>query len=257
MDAMRTRLVVAMLSVLALAGCGSSTAGGHSSTSPAAGSTSTTPTTSPTTTPVPTPAVARFRISGRAHADGPASIAGVAVVFKLATARRGCQACDAYSAVTGSDGRYSMDLPEGQYVGGCALSGYTCSFAIAPADRFITLKLTSGWTGDLLLTSDQVTPSTTSTPTARPAPPSNQPDLSGHVYDRSGRPVPDAAIEIKMGDLNQHAFTDRSGYYEIDRIQMTGTLFCAEIGSCTAVHVAQPITVSPGEPPRVINWIDG
>ena len=204
--------------------------------------------------PVTTPAAERFRVIGQATAGGAAPIAGVKVVFKLTTADPNCQTCQAYSAVTGADGRYSLEIPGGQYVGGCALPGYTCAFEIAPTDRFITLSLTSGWTGDLLITGDQVMPST---PMTGPAPDSNQPDLRGYVYDRSGHPVPNVPIEIKLNDLNQHTFTNSAGYYEIDQIQMTGTLFCAAIGSCTAVNVTQPITVSAGDPPRVVNWIDG
>jgi hypothetical protein len=279
---MREKLVIAvMFLALALAGCGrpvpgdplvsspvTTPAGPAAVTTPVSPAPVTTPagpapvrtpaspapvTTPVSSAPVTTPAPERFRIAGRATVGG-APIAGVKVVFKLTTADPNCQTCQAYSAVTGADGRYSVDIPGGLYVGGCALPRYTCAFEIAPTDRFITVSLTSGWTGDLVITDDQATPST---PTTGPARDSNQPDLSGYVYDRSGHPVPNVAIEITLNDLNQHTFTNSAGYYEIDQIQMTGTLFCAAIGSCTAVNVAQPITVSAGDPPRVVNWIDG
>ena len=219
------------------------------------------PTTSPPTTTLGTRRGTSFAITGRATAGG-APVAGVVVVFKLATAPTNCQTCDAYSATTGPDGRYALNIPEGQYVGGCALTGYTCVFAVAPDDRYITLSLTSAWTGDVLIEAGPATsppgPATSPAgPATSPAPGGDQPDLSGHVYDGNGRPVPGVAIEVEMNDLNQHAYTDDAGYYEIDRIQIVGTVVCAAIGSCLPQGLTPPITINPGDPPRVINWTIG
>jgi hypothetical protein len=57
--------------------------------------------------------------------------------------------------------------------------------------------------------------------------------------------------------LNQHAYTDDAGYYEIDRIQIVGTVVCAAIGSCLPQGLTPPSTINPGDPPRVINWTIG
>ncbi len=221
---------------LALALCGGVTACGTAS-SPAAPSPAPDP-PDPSSTivvcspgsggcgPSPAQSTSEVTVTGSAATGSATPVAGVTVAFKLAADLGSCGTCGLHTAVTDTNGTYSLTLPAGLYEALCAKTGQTCEVMTNPPAA--TAKVTVDRNGSLNFLVAGPTPSPP--PQPQPTPPQPQPAptppgsggtvVSGHLSYANGQPVAGQditflAVDCASCDFQPHVTTGADGSYSI------------------------------------------
>jgi hypothetical protein len=179
--------------------------------------------------------------------------------------RPDCAACSPITGRTDASGHGRISLPAGRYAAACLPQGLkvACSVVGADTDGLITFRSpTATVTLRVAVNSADLDPSVTTSngDGGNPGsgnPGADAPDLSGHVTDGSGRPVPGVTIElIHVVSGNDHTTTDANGYYAFDNVTVVSTAVCVTEQDCEPVGVSSPVTVDSGKA-MVVNWVVG
>ncbi len=187
-------------------------------------------------------------VSGHAYSSAGVPLQGIEVGFQ----QEKCAACDPYLGKTDAVGAYEISLPSGTYVAACS-AGQEEGCVTTSADDVVSLDR-SGDSVDFVV--DATAP-------PDPGPTQDNPtngskaDLSGHVTDSHGKPIPGATIELlEVGNGRPRTVTDANGFYEIN-IEIPSTVECLADPEldCSAKGMTAPVSVDSGQPPQVIDWV--
>lgn len=201
-----------------------------------------------------TPDVPDVTISGYAESADGERLTNVAIAFQ----RLGCPGCQIYKGTTGTTGSYELVMPAGTYLSACKPSGLSASCTAEGGSADVTLD---GPTNEVdFQVAITIHGGDSSGGGDQSSANADAPVLSGHVTDTTGRPVAGVAIGVLLvgGTQNVHTLTDASGYYEIDRIPVPGTVVCEAASAdsqCDPQGLTPPVTVSDQDPPTTINWV--
>lgn len=187
-------------------------------------------------------------VSGHAYSSDGVPMQGVEVGFL----QQGCADCQPYLGKTDASGTYEITLPPRDYVAACS-AGQQDDCVTTSGDDVINLDRATNSVDFVVNTKAPPDPRTTQrNPTN-----GTEADLSGHVTDPNGKPIPGVIIELhEVGNGRPHIVTDENGYYEIN-IDVPATVICiaGPESDCSAKGINGQVNVDSDQPPQVIDWV--